>query len=180
VAARTKATARGRSAPDTTGPKLLVLSGPNLDRLGRREPEIYGSTTLAQIHERLAAEAKSRGARVECRQSNHEGALIDWIGSAEDEGFSAILFNPGAFTHTSYALYDAVKGCRLPTIELHLSNPDARESFRRRSRIAPACLGRIAGFGANSYSLALDAALRHLAGAGSGASNRKGARVTSP
>ena len=147
--------------------KILVLSGPNLDRLGRREPSIYGSTTLAEVHERLARLAKERGASVDCRQSNHEGDLIDWIGTAADDGFAAILINPGAFTHTSYAIYDAVKGSPLPTVELHLSNPDAREEFRRESRIAPAVLGRIAGFGAASYSLALTAVLDRLAeGAG--------------
>jgi 3-dehydroquinate dehydratase-2 len=144
-------------------PKVLVLSGPNLDRLGRREPEIYGRTTLAEIHSGLEEYALGRGAKVECRQSNHEGILIDWIGSAADDGFSAILINPGALTHTSYALHDAVKGSSLPTLEVHLSNPDARESFRRRSRVAPACLGRIAGFGADSYRLALDGALAYLA-----------------
>jgi 3-dehydroquinate dehydratase-2 len=143
--------------------KVLVLSGPNLDRLGKREPAIYGSTTLAQIHAALAERAAARDASVECRQSNHEGDLVGWIGQAEDDGFSAILLNPGALTHTSYALYDAIKGSALPTVELHLSNPDAREPFRRRSRVAPVCLGRIAGFGAASYQLALDAVLDHLA-----------------
>jgi 3-dehydroquinate dehydratase-2 len=152
-----------RSKPRRAGIKVLVLSGPNLDRLGRREPEIYGKTTLAQIHERLAAVAAVRDARVECRQSNHEGELIGWIGTARDDGFAAVLINPGALTHTSYALYDAVKGSRLPTVELHVSNPDAREAFRRRSRIAPACLGRVAGFGAASYTVALGAVLDHLA-----------------
>lgn len=142
--------------------RILVLSGPNLDRLGRREPSIYGTTTLAEIHEQLAAVAQAAGATVDCRQSNHEGELIDWIGAAADEGFSAILINPGAYTHTSYAIYDAVKASSLATIELHLSNPDAREGFRRRSRIAPACLGRIAGFGPASYTLALRAALDHV------------------
>lgn len=149
------------------GLRILVLSGPNLHRLGKREPEIYGHTTLEQIHGQLAQAATSRGASVDCRQSNHEGDLIDWIGSAEDDGFAAILINPGAFTHTSYAIYDAVKGSRLPTVELHLSNPDAREEFRRRSRIAPACLGRIAGFGAASYGVALGAILDHLDAAAS-------------
>jgi len=144
--------------------KILVLSGPNLNRLGKREPQIYGSTTLAQIHEQLASSAAERGAGVDCRQSNHEGDLVDWIGAAEDEGFAAILINPGALTHTSYALYDAVKGSGLPTVELHLSNPDAREEFRRESKIAPACLGRIAGFGAASYALALKAMLDRLLG----------------
>ena len=120
--------------------------------------------TWAQIHEQLSKSAEQRGATVDCRQSNHEGDLIDWIGAAEDDGFAAILINPGAFTHTSYALYDAVKGSSLPTVELHLSNPDAREEFRRESKIAPACLGRIAGFGAASYGLALRAVLDRLLG----------------
>jgi 3-dehydroquinate dehydratase II len=147
----------------TASPKILVLSGPNLDRLGRREPHIYGSTTLSEIHRMLEARASSAGASVECRQSNHEGELVTWIGQAGDLGFSAILLNPGAYTHTSYALYDAIKGCGLPTIELHLSNPDAREPFRRRSRVAPVCVGRIAGFGSGSYRLALDGVLEYLA-----------------
>ena len=135
--------------------RILVLSGPNLDRLGKREPEIYGKTTLPQIHARLSASAETRGAEVECRQSNHEGVLIDWLGAADDEGFSGILLNPGALTHSSYALYDAIKGSTLPTIEVHVSNPDARESFRKNSLVAPACVGTVAGFGAASYTLAL-------------------------
>lgn len=161
--ARKSAGARPKAAKvGRTKLRILVLSGPNLDRLGRREPEIYGKTTLEQIHDGLAARAAERGAEVECRQSNHEGALIDWIGRAADDGYRAILINPGALTHTSYALYDAVKACGLPTVELHLSNPDAREAFRRHSCVAPACLGRIAGFGAASYAVALDAVLDHL------------------
>ena len=148
-----------------SSPKILVLSGPNLDRLGRREPEIYGSTTLAQIHERLAHQAASRGARVECRQSNHEGDLVTWIGSAGDDGFAGIVINPGALTHTSYALYDAIKGVGLPTVEVHISNPDAREPFRRRSRVAPVVFGRVAGFGPSSYSLALGGLLDRLGAA---------------
>ncbi len=139
-----------------------MLSGPNLDRLGKREPQIYGKTTLAQVHEQLADAAKARGVSVECRQSNHEGALIDWIGAAADEGFSGILLNPGALTHSSYALYDALKGSELPTIEVHISNPDAREAFRKNSLVAPACVGRVAGFGAASYTLALSGLLERL------------------
>jgi 3-dehydroquinate dehydratase II len=142
--------------------KILVLSGPNLGRLGKREPHIYGHKTLDQIHQELAEEASRLLATVETRQSNHEGVLIDWIGSAEEEGFAGVLFNPGAFTHTSYALYDAIKGTSLPFVEVHLSNPDAREDFRRESRVAPACLGRVAGFGPASYSVALGALLNHL------------------
>ena len=140
----------------------MVLSGPNLDRLGRREPSVYGTETLGDIHQLLDKLARQRGARVECRQSNHEGDLVGWIGEAADTEFSGLLINPGALTHTSYALYDAVKGAALPVVEVHLSNPDAREPFRRRSRIAPACLGRVAGFGSRSYSLALTALLDHL------------------
>ena len=144
--------------------RVLVLSGPNLDRLGKREPEIYGKTTLAEIHAQLEAAASLRKALAECRQSNHEGALIDWIGAASDDGFSGILLNPGALTHTSYALYDALKGSSLPTVEVHLSNPDAREAFRKDSLVAPACVGRVAGFGAASYSLALTGLLDRLQG----------------
>lgn len=163
MAPTSRKTSRSQSrAP--AGPSILVLHGPNLNLLGTREPHIYGSTTLSQIHTELAKSAAERGAAVDCRQSNHEGDLIDWIGAAEDDGFAAILLNPGAFTHTSYALYDAVKGSSLPTVELHLSNPDAREEFRRESKIAPACLGRIAGFGAASYGIALRAVLDRLLG----------------
>jgi 3-dehydroquinate dehydratase-2 len=141
---------------------VLVLSGPNLDRLGKREPEIYGKTTLAEIHDLLQVAGSERKVVVECRQSNHEGALIDWIGAAGDDGFSGILLNPGALTHSSYALYDALKGSRLPTIEVHISNPDAREEFRKSSLVAPACVGRVAGFGAASYTLALTGLLDRL------------------
>lgn len=140
--------------------RYLVLSGPNLQKLGKREPHIYGSKTLDDIHSELAALAATLDAEVECRQSNHEGALLDWIGAASEEGFSGIVFNPGAFTHTSYALYDAVRAADVPVVEVHLSNPEAREEFRHVSRIAPACLGKVAGFGADSYSLGLLALLR--------------------
>ncbi len=142
--------------------RVLVLSGPNLDRLGKREPSIYGSQTLQDIHDELAERARARGASVDCRQSNHEGQLIDWIGSSPDEGFAGILINPGAYTHTSYALYDAIRGTGLKVIEVHISNPDAREEFRKKSCVAPACFGRVAGFGARSYTLALDGLLDSL------------------
>ena len=144
--------------------RVLVLSGPNLDRLGKREPEIYGKVTLAEVHDRIAAAAALRKALVDCRQSNHEGALIDWIGSASDDGFSGILLNAGALTHSSYALYDAIKGSTLPTVEVHLSNPETREEFRKTSLVAPACIGKVAGFGAASYTLALTALLDRLQG----------------
>ena len=152
---RKRAAAQGGRPRKRTAPRILVLDGPNLDRLGRREPEIYGSLTLAEIHERLFALAQELGAKVECRQSNHEGLLVDWIGAAGDEGFTGVLINPGAYTHTSYAIYDALRAAGLPAVEVHISNPDAREAFRRRSCVAPACFGRVAGFGANSYLLAL-------------------------
>lgn len=140
----------------------MVLSGPNLDRLGQREPEIYGTTTLAQIHDELVERAQAAGGEVVCKQSNHEGMLIDWIGAASADGFSGILINPGALTHSSYALHDALKGSGLPAVEVHISNPDAREEFRRTSVVAPACLGRVAGFGAASYRIALDALLERF------------------
>ena len=144
--------------------RVLVLSGPNLDRLGKREPEIYGKATLAEIHEQIAAAAALRKAVVDCRQSNHEGALIDWIGTASDDGFSGILLNAGALTHTSFALFDALKASTLPTIEVHISNPEAREAFRKESLVAPACVGKVAGFGAASYTLALTGLLDRLQG----------------
>jgi 3-dehydroquinate dehydratase-2 len=140
-----------------------VLSGPNLHRLGKRQPEIYGRQTLGDIHELVSERARSLGVEVSCRQSNHEGELVEWIGDAVSEGFCGILLNPGAYTHTSYALYDALLGAGVPSVELHLSNPDAREPFRHHSCVAPACLGRIAGFGANSYLLALDGLVEYLA-----------------
>jgi 3-dehydroquinate dehydratase-2 len=143
---------------------VLVLSGPNLARLGRREPHIYGGRTLAEIHAALERHAAERGAEVACRQSNHEGALIDWIGAAAADGFRGILINPGALGHTSYALLDALRGSELPAVEVHLSHTDAREDFRRVSVIAPACLGRVAGFGPASYTLGLDGLLGKLRG----------------
>lgn len=146
--------------------QILVLSGPNLDRLGKREPDVYGRRTLAEIHQSLEETAAALGWSVLCRQSNHEGHLIDWIAEAVDAGASGILINPGALTHTSYALYDALRGSTLPCVEVHLSNPDAREAFRRESRVAPACLGRVAGFGAASYVLALRGLIEQLESTG--------------
>ncbi len=136
---------------------VLVVSGPNLDRLGRREPSVYGTQTLPDIHQKVATFAATLGARVECRQSNHEGTLIDWIGAAADDGFHAVVLNPGAYTHTSWALHDCIKGALIPVVECHLSNPAARETFRHHSCVAPACVGTIAGFGAQSYLIALRA-----------------------
>jgi 3-dehydroquinate dehydratase-2 len=143
-----------------TPPTVYVLNGPNLNLLGMREPEIYGSDTLDDIAGRLEDRARGLGLAVDIRQSNHEGHLIDWLHEAQAEGAKAVILNPGGYTHTSVALHDAVKAVSVPVIEVHLSNPRARESFRRRSLIAPAARGTIAGFGALGYELALDAAAR--------------------
>ena len=141
-------------------PVIYVLNGPNLNLLGLREPEIYGSHTLDDIAGRLEDRAKALGVAIDMRQSNHEGHLIDWLHEAQAEGAKAVLLNAGGFSHSSVALHDAVKSIGVPVIEVHLSNPQARESFRRRSLIAPAARGTIAGFGALGYELALDAAAR--------------------
>lgn len=144
--------------------RVLVLSGPNLDRLGKRQPEIYGTQTLGEVHAAVERLARERGCEVVCRQSNHEGDLVTWIGSAKDDGFSAIVINAGAYTHTSIALLDALAGAELPAVEVHLSHPEAREPFRTRSRIARACVGKVAGFGVESYLLGLQGILGYLGG----------------
>jgi 3-dehydroquinate dehydratase II len=141
-------------------PLIYVLNGPNLNLLGLREPEIYGADTLDDIAGRLEDKARALGLAIDMRQSNHEGHLIDWLHEAQAEGAKAVLLNAGGFSHSSVALHDAVKAIGVPVIEVHLSNPQARESFRRRSLIAAAAKGTIAGFGALGYELALDAAAR--------------------
>jgi 3-dehydroquinate dehydratase-2 len=141
-------------------PVIYVLNGPNLNLLGTREPEIYGSDTLDDIAGMLEDRAQELGAQVEVRQSNHEGHLIDWMHEAQAEGAKAILLNSAGFSHTSIALHDAIKAISVPVIEVHLSNPHARENFRRKSYVGEAAKGTVAGFGALSYLLALDAALR--------------------
>ena len=141
-------------------PVIYVLNGANLNLLGLREPEIYGADTLDDIAGRLEDRARELRVAVDIRQSNHEGHLIDWLHEAQAKGAKAVLLNAGGFSHNSVALHDAVKAISVPVIEVHLSNPQARESFRRRSLIAAAAKGTIAGFGALGYELGLDAAAR--------------------
>lgn len=137
---------------------VYVLNGPNLNLLGLREPEIYGHDTLDDIAGRLEDRAAALGLEIDLRQSNHEGHLVDWLHEAQEQGARAVLLNAGAFTHTSVALYDAIRSIRTPVIEVHLSNPHAREAFRHKSYVGMAAKGSIAGFGATSYLLALEAA----------------------
>lgn len=140
--------------------KVLVLHGPNLNLLGAREPGMYGSLTLKEINQKLVNTGQELGLEVTCRQSNHEGELIDTLHKARDWAVG-VVFNPGGYTHTSVALRDAVAAIGIPVVEVHLSNVYARESFRHVSLIAPACAGKIAGFGWQSYRLGL-LAIREL------------------
>lgn len=139
---------------------VYVLNGPNLNLLGTREPEVYGSDTLDDIAGMVEDRARDLGLEVEMRQSNHEGHLVDWIQEASADGAQAVILNAGAYTHTSVAIHDAIKGVAVPVIEVHLSNPHARESFRHTSLIGRVAKGTIAGFGAFGYLLALDAAAK--------------------
>jgi 3-dehydroquinate dehydratase-2 len=143
-----------------TPPLIFVLNGPNLNLLGSREPEIYGSDTLDDIAERLSEQADRLGVTLDIRQSNHEGHLIDWLHEAQARGAKAVIINPGGYSHTSVALHDAVKAIATPVIEVHLSDPEARETFRHTDLVALAATQLIKGQGARGYSLALDAAAR--------------------
>jgi len=138
---------------------ILLLNGPNLNLLGTREPEIYGRETLVDIEARLARSAAAAGARLASFQSNHEGALVDRIQAAKAEGVAFILINPGAYTHTSVAIRDALAGVAIPFIEVHLSNVHAREAFRRQSYLSDLAVGTITGLGSRGYDLALAYAL---------------------
>ncbi|MEP3224966.1 MAG: type II 3-dehydroquinate dehydratase [Parasphingorhabdus sp.] len=146
------------SEGNSTDRTVFVLNGPNLNLLGMREPEIYGADTLDEIAGRLEDQGHALSLAVDIRQSNHEGHLVDWLQEAAADRALAVILNAGALTHTSIALHDAIKAIDVPVIEVHLSNPAAREEFRHKSLIAPVAKGTICGFGALGYALALDAA----------------------
>ncbi len=139
--------------------KVLCLNGPNLNRLGKREKEAYGTFTLEELETELMEFSKGNGIELSCLQSNHEGELIDWIHQAADDGTDAIVLNAGAYTHTSVAIRDAIASIHIPVIEVHISNVYKREEFRRHSHIAPVAAGQITGFGKDVYKLALHALL---------------------
>lgn len=141
--------------------KILVIHGPNLNLLGTREPEIYGHETLADVNAMLVEQGRSADVEVECRQSNHEGTMVDWIQQANKE-FDFIILNAGAYTHYSIAIRDAIAAIQVPVIEVHLSNVHTREEFRHKSVIAPVVMGQILGFGVDSYYGAMAVAIRKL------------------
>lgn len=142
--------------------KILVMNGPNLNLLGVREPDIYGKETYESLLEKISSHANLRGVDVKFVQSNHEGALVDAIHQAFYEGMDGIVMNPGAYTHTSVALLDALKATRLPAVEIHISDPDTRESFRHVSYVRAACIATVAGHGMNGYLEALDILVDYL------------------
>lgn len=141
--------------------KILVINGPNLNLLGKREPQVYGTTTLEEITARVRARATEMGVEVEAFQSNDEGALVSRVGEAVGR-YDGIVLNPAAYTHTSVALRDAIAATGVPCVEVHLSNIHSREEFRHKSMTAPVCVGQISGFGASSYVLGLEAIVDHL------------------
>jgi 3-dehydroquinate dehydratase II len=134
---------------------ILVINGPNLNLLGKREPNVYGSQTLSDLEQRCKEWGEALATTVDCRQSNHEGLILDWLHAAEQEGFEGIVLNPGGFTHTSVALRDAVSAINLPVIEVHLSNIYAREAFRHHSFVSAVCEGVISGLGFEGYRAAI-------------------------
>lgn len=140
--------------------KLLILNGPNLNMLGLREPQIYGSATYASLLDKIKSYASDKGIEVDCFQSNHEGALVDKIQEAYFNNVDGIVFNPGAYTHTSIALLDALKAVQLPCVEVHISDVSAREDFRQQSYIRPACIASIIGHGLEGYIEAIDILLK--------------------
>lgn len=140
---------------------ILILNGPNLNLLGTRQPEVYGATTLADVEAMCAEKAKALGIRIDFRQSNHEGTLVDWIHEAKGK-HDGIVLNAGAYTHTSIALLDAIASVALPVAEVHISNIHKREAFRHRSYISQVALGMICGFGAYGYLMGIDALVHHL------------------
>lgn len=147
------------TTPIVTAPrmsKILILSGPNLNMLGRREPEIYGSQTLDEIYGACRARAQALGLEADCRQTNHEGVLIDWVQEAALGGFSGLIINAGGYTHTSVALHDALRILQIPIIEVHLSDPKKREDFRTRSFVEPLAAAVFAGHGGKGYEMALE------------------------
>lgn len=148
--------------PPPPQPRILVLHGPNLNLLGSREPEIYGPTTLADIHAAMESRARADGVLLESFQSNHEGQLIDRVQAAATEGVAFIIINPAAYTHTSVALRDALAAVRIPFVEVHLSNIHAREPFRKHSHFSDLAIGVICGLGAHGYLAALEFALTRL------------------
>jgi len=141
--------------------RILCISGPNLGLLGTREPDIYGRETLADIHKRIKKRASELGVTVDTKQSDVEGEIVKWIGAAPKR-YAGLLLNAAAYTHTSLAIFDALKATALPCVEVHLSNPEAREAYRHESKIAGACVGKVSGFRANSYVLALEGLVAHL------------------
>lgn len=144
--------------------KILVIHGPNLNLLGKREPEHYGNKNLGCINELLTNKAKENNVEIEIHQSNHEGVIIDLIQTLDN--YDGLLINPGAYTHTSVAIRDAIKAMQIPAVEVHLSNIHAREEFRQKSYSAPVCIGQISGFGINSYMLGLDGLINYIKNSG--------------